>query len=79
VVARIIVWGSERSREGVQVSRLFARSENCCALGGGPKAPPRATRGRISLYRKSERHFFIFKSLPLKVLTIAAINPSCVS
>ena len=34
-----------------------------------PQALLRATSGGM-------RHFFIFKSLPLKVLTIATINPS---
>jgi hypothetical protein len=47
--------------------------------GSGPKALPGATDGRFSFYRSPSVHFFIFKSLPLKVLTIATINPSWVS
>jgi hypothetical protein len=43
--------------------------ENCWVYKVAPKALPRATSGGM-------RHFFIFKSLPLKVLTIATINPS---
>ena len=43
--------------------------ENCCVYKVAPRLSPRATSGGM-------RHFFIFKSLPLKVLTIAPINPS---
>ena len=44
-----------------------------------PQVLPRATRDEFPLTKDRPRHFFIFKSLPLKVLTIAAIRPSWVS
>jgi hypothetical protein len=46
-----------------------------CVTPGSPEGH----NGRTVLRRKAEVHFFIFKSLPLKVLTIAAMSPSWVS
>jgi hypothetical protein len=47
-----------------------------------PKVAPGSTEGHQwwnVLQRKAKRYFFTFKSLPLKVLTIAAMSPSWVS
>jgi hypothetical protein len=42
-----------------------------------PTSSRRVASGAPEATRKD--HFFIFKSEPLKVLTIATISPSCVS
>ena len=55
-----------------------ARAEGPSGLIKWPQALLRATWGGFSPL-KPEPHFFIFKSLPLKVLTIATISPSWVS